>query len=175
MNPKPSGLADVVIDGATWMAETIRQELDGAPSACDVQSNPEARGWAANVAKICVPGVILGRGFLAKVVPNASARRWMGCASAWPHWRLDEPGADETPRVDAALPEDDLPAAMIENHTHTFTFTQSFTPRRIHGGGLEWRHTHGELEAHGGCRERYGSRVRDNDGRRAPTEIDARW
>ena len=86
MNPKPSGLADVVIDGATWMAETIRQELDGAPSACDVQSNPEARGWAANVAKICVPGVILGRGFLAKVVPNASARRWMGCASAWPHW-----------------------------------------------------------------------------------------
>ena len=31
---------------------------------------------------------------------------------------LDEPGADETPRVDAALPEDDLPAAMIENHTH---------------------------------------------------------
>ena len=88
---------------------------------------------------------------------------------------LDEPGADETPRVDAALPEDDLPAAMIENHTHTFTFTQSFTPRRIHGGGLEWRHTHGELEAHGGCRERYGSRVRDNDGRRAPTEIAARW
>ena len=37
---------------------------------------------------------------------------------------LDEPGADETPRVDAALPEDDLPAAMIENHTHIYIHTK---------------------------------------------------
>jgi len=86
MTPKPSGLADVVNDGVTWMAEAICQALDGAPSACDVQSTPEARGWAANYVQICVPGVILGRGFLAKVVPNAFARRRMGCASAWPHW-----------------------------------------------------------------------------------------
>ena len=35
-----------------------------------------------------------------------------------------------------------------------------------HGGGLKGRHAHGELEAHGGCGERYGSRVRENDGRR---------
>ena len=33
------------------------------------------------------------------------------------------------------------------------------------GGGLKGRHAHGELEAHGGCGERYGSRVRENDGR----------
>ena len=39
---------------------------------------------------------------------------------------------------------------------HTFTpFTKALlTPSRVpHGGGLEWRHTHGELEAHGGCGE----------------------
>ena len=52
-------------------------------------------------------------------------------------------------------------------HRHTFTFTQALhTPRRVpHGGGLKGRHAHGELEAHGGCSERYGSRVRENDGR----------
>ena len=44
-------------------------------------------------------------------------------------------------------------------HRHTFTFTQALhTPRRVpHGGGLKGRHAHGELEAHGGCGERYGS------------------
>ena len=36
---------------------------------------------------------------------------------------LDEPGADETPRVDAALPEDDLPAAMRKSHTHLYIHT----------------------------------------------------
>ena len=52
-------------------------------------------------------------------------------------------------------------------HRHTFTFTQALhTPRRVpHGGGLKGRHAHGELEAHGGCSERYGSRVRENGGR----------
>ena len=45
--------------------------------------------------------------------------------------------------------------------THRHTFTQALhTPRRVpHGGGLRGRHAHGELEAHGGCGERYGSRV----------------
>jgi hypothetical protein len=33
-----------------------------------------------------------------------------------------------------------------------------------HGGSLEGRHAHGELEAHGGCGEKYGSCVRENDG-----------
>ena len=33
------------------------------------------------------------------------------------------------------------------------------------GGGLEGRHAHGELEAHGGSGEEYGSCVRENDGR----------
>ena len=58
------------------------------------------------------------------------------------------------------------PRAEI-THRHTFTFTQALhTPRRVpHGGGLKGRHAHGELEAHGGCSERYGSRVRENDGR----------
>ena len=48
-----------------------------------------------------------------------------------------------------------------------FTFTQALhTPRRVpHRGGLKERPAHGELEAHGGCGERYGSRVRENDGR----------
>ena len=32
------------------------------------------------------------------------------------------------------------------------------------GGGLEGRHAHGELEAHGGGGEEYGSCVRENDG-----------
>ena len=52
-------------------------------------------------------------------------------------------------------------------HRHTFTFTQALkTPRCVpHGGDLKGRHAHGELEAHGGCSERYGSRVRENDGR----------
>jgi hypothetical protein len=34
------------------------------------------------------------------------------------------------------------------------------------GSGLEGGHAHGELEAHGGCGEKYGSCVRKNDGRR---------
>ncbi len=32
------------------------------------------------------------------------------------------------------------------------------------GGGLEGRHAHGELEAHGGGGEEYGSCVRENNG-----------
>ena len=45
---------------------------------------------------------------------------------------------------------------------HSFTFTHT-SPQ---GGPARGRRTHGELEAHGGCGERYGRRVRENDGRR---------
>ena len=49
------------------------------------------------------------------------------------------------------------------NHTqtHIYIFTQALhTQRRVpHGGGSKGRHAHGELEAHGGCGERYGSRA----------------
>jgi hypothetical protein len=49
----------------------------------------------------------------------------------------------------------------IQIHIHTNTFTPWRVPR---GGGLEGRHAHGELEAHGGGGEEYGSCVRENDG-----------
>ena len=45
--------------------------------------------------------------------------------------------------------------------THIHIHTNTFTPWR---GGLEGRHAHGELEAHGGSGEEYGSCVRENDG-----------
>ena len=59
-------------------------------------------------------------------------------------------------------------------HRHKFTFTQALhTPRRVpHGGGLEGRHAHGELEAHG------GSAARDMvvaSARTTAAEIAARW
>ena len=42
------------------------------------------------------------------------------------------------------------------------------------GGGLDGRHAHGELEAHGGSGEEYGSCVRENDGCRDSRAVCAR-
>ena len=54
-----------------------------------------------------------------------------------------------------------LEVTQTHIHIHTHTFTPWRVPR---GGGLEGRHAHGELEAHGGGGEEYGSCVRENDG-----------
>ena len=54
-----------------------------------------------------------------------------------------------------------LEVTQTHIHIHTHTFTPWRVPR---GGGLEGRHAHGELEAHGGSGEEYGSCVRENDG-----------
>jgi len=54
-----------------------------------------------------------------------------------------------------------LEVTQAHIHIHTHTFTPWRVPR---GGGLEGRHAHGELEAHGGGGEEYGSCVRENDG-----------
>ena len=57
-------------------------------------------------------------------------------------------------------------ASVLEvTQTHIHIHTHTFTPWRVpRGGGLEGRHAHGELEAHGGSGEEYGSCVRENDG-----------
>jgi hypothetical protein len=49
------------------------------------------------------------------------------------------------------------------SHSHIHVNTMAVTAP---GSGLEGGHAHGELEAHGGCGEKYGSCVRKNDGRR---------
>ena len=51
-------------------------------------------------------------------------------------------------------------------YTHTFTFTSAASHEGPHGGGLEGRQAHGELEAHGGCGEKDGHSVREDDSRR---------
>ncbi len=53
-----------------------------------------------------------------------------------------------------------LEVTQTHIHIHTHTLTPWRVPR---GGGLEGRHAHGELEAHGGGGEEYGSCVREND------------
>jgi hypothetical protein len=54
-----------------------------------------------------------------------------------------------------------LEVTQTHIHIHIHTLTPWRVPR---GGGLEGRHAHGELEAHGGGGEEYGSCVRENDG-----------
>ena len=58
-------------------------------------------------------------------------------------------------------------ARALYMYTHTFTFTSAV--HMIvgpHGGGLEGRQAHGKLEAHGGCGEKDGHSVREDDSRR---------
>ena len=44
------------------------------------------------------------------------------------------------------------------NHAiHTYLHINTMWRVEPRGGGLEERHAHGELEAHGGCGEEYGS------------------
>ena len=69
----------------------------------------------------------------------------------WPKTRARSPPSCQKSHTDA------------HSHSHK-PFTHQGGSR--HGGGSKGRHAHGELEAHGGCGERYGSRVRENDGRR---------
>ena len=62
-----------------------------------------------------------------------------------------------------------LEVTQTHIHIHTHTFTPWRVPR---GGGLEGRHAHGELEAHGGGGEEYGSFA---SARTTAAEIAARW
>ena len=68
-----------------------------------------------------------------------------------------------------------LEVTQTHIHIHTHTFTPWRVPR---GGGLEGRHAHGmahgELEAHGGSGQEYGSCVREKP-RTTAAEIAARW
>ena len=75
--------------------------------------------------------------------------------------RLCGPCAFVRPRV---------PCVLEVTQTHIHIHTHTFTPWRVpRGGGLEGRHAHGELEAHGGSGEEYffcrDSRAMDVQGR----------
>jgi hypothetical protein len=81
-----------------------------------------------------------------------------------------EHGCEVRRRGPCAFVRPRVPCVCVRSHTdthshsHTHIHTIAGTAKVPRGGGLEGRHAHGELEAHGGSGEEYGSCVRENDG-----------
>ena len=88
----------------------------------------------------------------------------------WPHARLEAAKGRTDSRHGGirVLVRPHVSPVRVRNHTQTHIHIHTRASHAKVGpaeGGLKGRHAHGELEAHGGCGERYGSRVRENDGR----------
>ncbi len=106
--------------------------------ACEVRGSSVCRSVCPCVSRLTLP------------VPEGLEH---GCVEV----RLRGPCAFVRPRV---------PCVCVRSHTdtHSHSHTHIHTMAGPRGGGLEGRHAHGELEAHGGSGEEYGSCVRENDG-----------